>query len=271
MSREDRLAELLERWEGTPSAGASQTAEELCRDCPELLDEFRELLRRLAPVNALLESTVAAPVAPAAAEEAVVDIDAGRYRPISFHAKGGLGMVFVAEDAEVGRRVALKCMQRLSAADSSSRRRFLAEAEITGKLEHPGIVPVYGLGQDPRGKPFYAMRFIHGRTLAEAVEHFHKSTAASLAERNVELRRLLRHFVTVCETMAYAHDRGVIHRDLKPANIMIGPYGETLVVDWGLAKSIGTGDDEAGLALGRAVDDHSQNKLLYSPTRSTLR
>ena len=100
-------------------------------------------------------------------------------------------------------------------------------------------MPIYGLGQDSGGKPFYAMA-LHprGQTLGDAVQAYHESTSRDAAERNVEQRRLLRHFIAVCETMAYAHDRGVLHRDLKPSNIMIGPYGETLVVDWGLAKFI---------------------------------
>ena len=118
----------------------------------------------------------------------------------------------------------------------------MREAEITGRLEHPGIVPVYGLGRYPDGRPFYAMRFIQGENLKEAIERFHEAEASGRdpGERILALRKLLRRFLDVCNAVDYAHSRGVLHRDLKPANIMLGPYGETLVVDWGLAKpSIG--------------------------------
>src|SRR5205807_8953608 len=157
------------------------------------------------------------------------------------HAKGGLGEVFVAEDTELHREVALKEIQARYAHDLDSRTRFLLEAEITGGLEHPGIVPVYGLGQYGDGRPFYAMRFIKGDSLKEAIERFHQAKAAGrdCGERNLELRQLLGRFVDVCNAVAYAHSKGVLHRDLKPGNILLGKYGETLVVDWGLAKALG--------------------------------
>ena len=122
-----------------------------------------------------------------------------------------------------------------------SRARFLLEAEITGGLEHPGIVPVYGLGHYADGRPFYAMRFIKGDSLKDAIERFHQADSAGRdpGERSLALRKLLGRFVDVCNAIAYAHSRGVLHRDLKPGNIMLGQYGETLVVDWGLAKVVG--------------------------------
>ncbi len=174
------------------------------------------------------------------------------YRALEFHAKGNLGEVLRAQDRVVGREVALKRMQEHCADHPDSRRRFLREAEVTGRLEHPGVVPVYGIEQDDNGRPCYAMRFIQGETLKDAIDRFHKSFPAPPGERRLALRQLLNNFVSVCKTMAYAHSRGVIHRDLKPANIMLGKYGETLVVDWGLAKAVErddvTGaDDEATL------------------------
>src|SRR5262249_17769600 len=119
-----------------------------------------------------------------------------------------------------------------------SRGRFLQEAEITGGLEHPGIVPVYGLGCYEDGRPFYAMRFIKGDNLKEAIDRFHNQ-AHGLQPVGLALRQLLGRFVAVCNTVAYAHSRGILHRDLKPGNVMLGQYGETLVVDWGLAKPVG--------------------------------
>jgi serine/threonine-protein kinase len=164
-----------------------------------------------------------------------------RFRILRPYAKGGLGEVFVARDTELHREVALKEIQNHHADDPQSRARFVLEAEITGGLEHPGIVPVYGLGQYADGRPYYAMRFIKGDSLHDAIQRFHKAEKPGRAdgERVLALRQLLGRFVDVCDAVAYAHSRGVLHRDLKPRNIMLGPYGETLVVDWGLAKSQG--------------------------------
>jgi len=141
-------------------------------------------------------------------------------------------------DTELDRPVALKEIQDRYADDPHSRARFVAEAEITGKLEHPGIIPVYGLGYYADGRPFYAMRFIEGDSLMEAIDGFHGDHALKRDQgrRASRLRELLGRFQDVCDAIAYAHSRGVLHRDLKPGNIMLGPYGETLVVDWGLAK-----------------------------------
>ena len=163
-----------------------------------------------------------------------------RFRVLRPHAKGGLGEVFVAEDQELHRQVALKQIQARFADDTESRSRFVVEAEVTGALEHPGIVPVYGLGMYPDGRPFYAMRFIHGDSLKDAIDQFHDSAEnrRDPGRRTLELRKLLGRFIAVCDALQYAHSRRIVHRDLKPANIMLGEFGETLVVDWGLAKSI---------------------------------
>jgi serine/threonine-protein kinase len=132
----------------------------------------------------------------------------------------------------------LKELHEHTADEPAYRVRFVREAEITGRLEHPGVVPVYSLGCGQNGRPYYAMRFIRGHTLEEAIERFHGVSQRGLVsgEGRLKLRQLLNRFVDVCNTIQYAHSRGVLHRDLKPANIMLGEYGETLVVDWGLAK-----------------------------------
>jgi serine/threonine-protein kinase len=171
-----------------------------------------------------------------------------RFRVLRPHAKGGLGEVFVANDEELHREVALKEIQAPYSNDPHSRSRFLLEAEITGGLEHPGIVPVYGLGSYPDGRPFYAMRLIKGDTLHDAIQRFHRDEGPRRdpGERWLALRGLLRRFVDVCNAVAYAHARGVLHRDLKPSNAILGGYGETLVVDWGLAKPTGRRVEEGG-------------------------
>jgi eukaryotic-like serine/threonine-protein kinase len=163
--------------------------------------------------------------------------DAGtRYRILRPHAAGGLGEVSVALDSELNREVAFKEIRREHAHNQEAQNRFRLEAEITGGLEHPGIVPVYGLGNFSDGRPFYAMRFIRGRDLKEATTDYHAMQGTD-ADSNLAFRELLRRFIDVCDAVGYAHSRGVLHRDLKPGNIMLGKYGETLVVDWGLAKT----------------------------------
>jgi serine/threonine-protein kinase len=176
-----------------------------------------------------------------------------RYQPLRFHAKGGLGEVYAAQDLELNREVALKEIKPQYADDMASRRRFIVEAEITGNLEHPGIVPVYGLGAYSDGRPFYAMRFIHGETLSSRIKAFHAADPPNFA--SLEFRQLLRRLIDVCNAVAFAHSRGIVHRDLKPHNVMLGPFGETLVVDWGLAKSLSSADEtETSAPLGASLD-----------------
>ncbi|HET9623338.1 MAG TPA: protein kinase [Kofleriaceae bacterium] len=163
--------------------------------------------------------------------------DASRYQIIGEHGRGGLGRVFRARDLELERDVAIK---ELLARDVMSELRFQREALITARLEHPGIVPVHEAGRWADGAPFYAMKLVSGRPLRELI-----------AERpTVEQRiELLHHVIAVADAIAYAHDHHIIHRDLKPANVIVGEFGETIVIDWGLAKDLSTQD---GLALGSA-------------------
>ncbi len=188
-----------------------------------------------------------APALPSGGERTAAGL---RFHILRPHARGGLGQVSVARDEELGREVALKEMQAPHADDPASRSRFVREAAVTGHLEHPGVVPVYGLGQYADGRPFYAMRFIKGDSLKDAIARFHQAEAPGreMGERALALRQLLGRFVAVCNAVAFAHSRGVIHRDLKADNVMLGAYGETLVVDWGLAKVLGRPEDPAGPA-----------------------
>ena len=227
---DERLEELVSQWELAIENGNEVTTADLCADCPELQTELERRVAPLRAMNELLNSDC----------ESEVDRilkDAGRYRTTQFHAAGGLGDVFVAKDTELQRNVALKRIQQRWVANPENRRRFELEAEITGRLEHPGIVPVYGFGIDDEDEPFYAMRFVDGSTLKDAIEAFHAGPSQSgTAFDSAEFQTLLRSFLTVCQTVAYAHSRQIVHRDIKPANIMLGGFGETLLVDWGLAK-----------------------------------
>jgi serine/threonine protein kinase/predicted negative regulator of RcsB-dependent stress response len=158
-----------------------------------------------------------------------------RYTLTHLHAKGGMGRVWLARDTSLGRQIALKELRPDQAENSIVCSRFLYEAKVTAQLEHPGIVPVYELGEGD--SPYYTMRFVKGRTLSEAIRAFHKKRAAGQTS-TVEQIGLLTAFVSVCHAVAYAHSRGVIHRDLKGQNVVLGDFGEVMVLDWGLAKRV---------------------------------
>lgn len=172
--------------------------------------------------------------------EAKEPLVGGRYEVVRPHAKGGMGLVSVARDRELDRDIALKEIQPRYSRDAATTARFVLEARVTGKLEHPGIVPVYGQGQRSDGRPYYTMRFVSGQSLQQAVDEFHAADkpGRDSRERSLALRQLLRRFVDVCNTIGFAHAKGILHRDIKPANVMLGAFGETLVVDWGLAKEM---------------------------------
>ncbi len=167
-----------------------------------------------------------------------------RYAINKLYAEGGIGRVWLARDLQLNRDVAVKTLRPELLNHSRIRRRFFQEAQITGQLEHPGIVPVYELIVSPEsGSPFYSMRFVRGRTLDQAAQDYHKKRLAGNDEP-LTLISLLSAFVTVCNTVAYAHSRGVIHRDLKGENVILGDFGEVFIIDWGVAKVLGTPDEE---------------------------
>jgi PAS domain S-box-containing protein len=173
-----------------------------------------------------------------------VPAQAERYSRLHLHATGGIGRVWLAHDSALGRDVALKELRPERAEHATLGARFLQEAQITGQLEHPGIIPVYELVRGRDGQqPFYTMRFVKGRTLSDAARAYHDRRSAAQADA-LELPALLNAFVTVCNTVAYAHSRGVIHRDLKGQNVILGDFGEVVVLDWGLAKLVGRPEGE---------------------------
>jgi eukaryotic-like serine/threonine-protein kinase len=242
------LDDLLSVWEHHKEKGESISAEELCRENPELLDEVRRHIRALEEVASrfgIEESQFRnATLGSRSHNDQLLNREfqiTNRYQIVQHHASGGLGDVFLATDPVINRKVAIK-FPRQSRLTKEHLARFEREARITGQLDHPGIVAVHSLKLADDTQPCYVMRFVQGPTLHERVKAFHENTAET-HERGrfatVAFRELLQHFVALCNIVGYAHDRGVIHRDIKPSNVILGPYGETFLMDWGLARELG--------------------------------
>lgn len=175
---------------------------------------------------------------------------------------GGLGTVWLAHDETLRRNVALKEMNSAAAEFPRAWDRFRREAEITGQLEHPNVVPLYQHGMDTKtGKPFYAMRFVGKRTLVNAIEEYHERMGAG-EDVTMDLHRLLTAFIGVCQGIAYAHSRGVIHRDLKPENVALDSFGQVIVLDWGLAKVRDDIDAGVGISNEMVAADSAINKTM---------
>jgi len=186
-----------------------------------------------APLSAVVETRTAEPSEPRARPSAppvLPRVRDGRYEILCEHGRGGIGCVYRARDHELDRDVAIK---KLISHGDALEMRFLREVAITARLEHPGIVPVHEAGWWSDGTPFYAMKLIAGRPLRDLI-----------AERPTVEQRLglLHHVIAVADAIAYAHARKVIHRDLKPSNVIVGEFGETVVIDWGLAKDLATNE-----------------------------
>jgi serine/threonine protein kinase len=176
-----------------------------------------------------------------------------RYQFLGEIARGGMGAVLKGRDADLGRDLAIKVLLEKYRDQPEMTRRFVAEAQIAGQLQHPGIVPVYELGTFADRRPYFTMKLVKGRTLA--------SLLTGRANPADDLPRFVGIFEQVCQTVAYAHARGVIHRDLKPSNVMVGGFGEVQVMDWGLAKVLPRG----GLADER---DPAEQETLIQTARS---
>jgi WD40 repeat protein len=201
--------------------------------------------------------------------EAPTNPDGPRFAMLRLAGTGGIGRVWLVRDGNLGREVALKEL-RPDRADPSYWARFVREAQVTGQLEHPGIVPIYELGRRPEdNQPFYTMRFVRGRTLKEAIAAYHERRKRKEA-RPLELRELLGAFVQVCQAVGYAHSRGVLHRDLKPQNVALGDYGEVMVLDWGLAKIHAEAEAEGGerAADSSTVPPAVMLEQIQDPTQS---
>ncbi len=205
----------------------------------------------------------------------------GRYRVRGEHARGGMGRILIAHDHHLKRDIAVKellvdvegARKSWKSTDSSSSRksrsltvRFLREARVTARLEHPSIVPVHELGRREDGHLYYTMKLLRGKTLADVLKE-----ANSLQER----LKLLPHFIDLCQALAYAHSQGVIHRDIKPSNIMVGEFGETVVIDWGLAKVRGEKDIHAAefqetASVGVVDVEEEDTRTTYGQVLGTL-
>ena len=165
------------------------------------------------------------------------DFSATKYTFVKELGRGGMGTVYLAEDRDLDRLVAIKVLNTPEITDDL-RNRMIREAQIIARLEHPGIVPVHDVGTLPDGRIFYAMKYVRGSRLDE------------YAAQGASLRDRLRKFQSVCDAVAFAHAHGVIHRDLKPQNIMIGSFGEVLVLDWGVAKIRDNPCESVGTVIG---------------------
>jgi serine/threonine-protein kinase len=245
LTDEDRslLAALLERnlkkHSGDVRASLAAVAAEPARQALSSVDDpaIQESLSGFGPLEGpCLSSTTA--YQPASRD---------RYTLRRLHATGGIGQVWLACDEALGRDVALKELRPEKGLHPAALARFLEEAKITSQLQHPSIVPVYELARGGDGKqPFYTMRFVGGCTLNDAIGAYHRERETA-GVGPLALRELLNAFVDVCNAVAYAHSRGVIHRDLKPANVVLGDYGEVILLDWGLAKARGSAESDSSL------------------------
>jgi serine/threonine protein kinase len=178
------------------------------------------------------------------------DLSGTRYRLLERVARGGMGVVYAAEDEKLQRRVALKVLD-VPGTEGDLANRLLREARVLARLEHPGIVPVHDVGTLADGRVFYTMKFVEGQRLDKFIEKVN-----SVPDR-------LRLFLRICDAVGFAHARGVLHRDLKPANIMVGPFGEVLVMDWGLAKLL------RGEVLNSPSEDDPDATVFDRPRQSS--
>jgi serine/threonine protein kinase/Flp pilus assembly protein TadD len=209
---------------GPPTPSVEATGE-TCLETPGSAEVLKSGVRSSDPEPATSTTNRTAPVARAT----------DRYVLLDNFAHGGLGNLWRAEDTAIRREVAYKELLPKALKKPIQVERFVEEAQISGQLEHPGIIPIYDIGVQENGAPFYTMKLVRGGNMEAAIEAMHQLPSGS-SERQLAFNRLLRQFIAVCQAVGFAHEKGVLHRDLKPLNVMVGEFGETLVLDWGLAK-----------------------------------
>ena len=212
-------------------------------------DEVNQAMARLSPSPSFVQ-----------VREVDVSIDErSHYTLTRVYGQGGLGRVWLARDKNLNREVALKEIRPDVKVDGAEMNRFVTEAQITGQLDHPNIIPIYELGRQEEGKPpFYTMRFMRGQTLRDAVKEYHRKRKKG-GDSPMDLQRLLNSFVGMCNALAFAHSKGVVHRDLKPANVMLGAFGEVVVLDWGLAKMMDQPEEETQVFPSIRVSEGEHN------------
>ncbi len=233
LSDEEYIEELVELWEDAQTSNRDLSTDELTRDRPHLATPLTRKIALLQRFSKRVQATV--PGLPPAA------LAGSRYQTCEdgYVASGGLGDIFRVHDSTLDRDVALKRPQDRWQSQREVLQRLEREARLTAKLEHPGIVPTYEYGTDATGRPYYVMRLIQGTSLRDAIAALHHETAHQApGDLGSRLRGLVQKIVSVCNALAYAHSRGVIHRDVKPDNVMLGEFGETFLVDWGLAAEL---------------------------------
>lgn len=162
------------------------------------------------------------------------------YQLLTVIGEGGMGVIWHARDLRFNRDVAVKLLKSDAPGDSPEAQRFLAEARLTGQLQHPNIPAVHELGTLPDGRPFLAMKLVKGQTLSQLLKR------DRVGPGNADRSRFIANFEQVCHAVGYAHAHGIIHRDLKPSNVMVGAHGEVQVMDWGLAKVLGASSEPEG-------------------------
>ena len=236
----------------------------------------REAIYGVVGLNAVLDAKLKLPPEAQGGHVVLRTLSPGeenreRYTLTHLHAKGGMGRVWLARDSSLGRQIALKELRPDQTDNSIVCSRFLYEAKITAQLEHPGIVPVYELGEGEA--PYYTMRFVRGHTLSEAIRAYHKKRAAGEVD-SVGKVELLTAFVNVCHAIAYAHSRGIIHRDLKGQNVVLGDFGEVMVLDWGLAKRVApdqqaNGFEQSAVEVEAAPDIATPDVTTTTPTAAS--
>jgi len=215
--------------------------ERLQARAPELVAEAEALVSRERSVGASRsEATMPRQpgvswvelVAPSLSAE-----ESSRYEVLGHLGRGGMGTVERVRDRMLHRVVARKVLH--AALPVGARERFLEEARTTAQLQHPGIVPVHDMGEEPDGRVWFTMKEVQGETFRSVIRREHAASRSGAVDRSASLRRLVSTFDTVCQAVGYAHARGVVHRDLKPTNVMVGKHGEVLALDWGIAKVLG--------------------------------
>ncbi len=229
---QERFEQVLADFLQAEERGERPDQSALLRAHPELEVPLREFFRDRDGFDRLAPTARYAVVSPAPEPAPVSHF--GNYAVLEEVGQGGRGIVYRVSDPERNRPLAVKVLRAEVMDEPDGVRRFLEEAQVMGQLQHPGIVPVHAVGRLPDGRPYFVMKLVQGRTLAQLLAQ--RPRGADATPLRHDLPRFLVIFQQVCQALAYAHSRGVIHRDLKPSNVMVGAFAEIQVMDWGLAK-----------------------------------